>query len=174
LGYTVHHTIEADVDGFWQLFFDLDLARAMLREFGNAASFEVVEERVDEAGVRHRRIECTSNIEMPDFVKKLVGDGSYTEIGRYDAKLKKYTAQCVPKLGADKFQTQFEITARPMGDGKRCERQLVVENTVKVFGIGGMLEKLLERTQREAHAKAADFINGWIRSHGIGNGIGNG
>jgi hypothetical protein len=168
LGYTVHHTIDADVDSFWQLFFDQDLARAMLRDFGNAATFEVVEDRVDSEGTRHRRIECTSNVELPDFVKKLVGDGSYTESGRYDSALKRYTAQCVPKLGADKFQTHFEITAEPVGDGTRCQRQLVVENTVKVFAIGSMLERLLERTQREAHAKAAEFINGWIRSRGLG------
>jgi hypothetical protein len=165
MSYTVSHTIDTDVDSLWRLFFDQELARAMLREFGNVGNFEIVEERVDERGLRHRRIECWSNVEIPAFAKKLVGDGAYTEIGCFDNVLKKYTAQCVPKHGADKFKTSFEITARPLGDGTRCERQITTENTVKVFGIGGMIESMLERTQREAHAQSAKFINGWIRSN---------
>jgi hypothetical protein len=164
LGYTVRHTIDTDVDSFWKLFFDPELARALLKSIGNAATFEVSGERVDDQGMHHRRIDCTSNTELPDFVKKFVGDGSYTELGRFDPTLKKYNAQCIPKLGADKFQTTFEISTSPLDNGARCERLTTVENKVKVFGIGGMIESLLERTQREADQKSADFINEWIRS----------
>jgi Protein of unknown function (DUF2505) len=165
MSYTVSHTIDTDVDGLWQLFFDQAVARAMIKELGDVGNFEVVEERVDERGLKHRRIECWSNVELPGFVKKLVGDGAYTEIGCFDTELKKYTAQCVPKHGADKFKTSFEVTALPLGDGKRCERQITTENTVKLFGLGGMIESLLERTQREAHAHSAKFLNDWIQAN---------
>jgi Protein of unknown function (DUF2505) len=165
MSYTVSHTINTDVDGLWRLFFDQEVARAMIKEFGNVGNFEVVEERVDELGLKHRRIECWSNVELPSFAKKLVGDGAYTEIGCFDAERKKYTAQCVPKHGADKFKTSFEVTALPLGDGSTCERQITTENTVKLFGLGGMIESLLERTQREAHAQSAKFLNDWIRSN---------
>jgi Protein of unknown function (DUF2505) len=164
MSYTVKHIIYIDVDGLWRLFFDLDVARAMLREFGNPGTFEILEERTDEQGLLHRRIECRSNVELPSFAKKLVGDGTYTEVGCFDGKLKRYSAECIPKVNADKFKTSFEITAHPLDGGRRCERQITTHNSIKVFGIGGMIEGLLERGQREAHDQSAKFVNKWIHT----------
>jgi len=164
MGYSVNHVIDTDVEGLWRLFFDVELARAMLKAFGNVGSFEILEETTDAQGRRHRRIECRSNVELPGFITKLVGDGSYTEVGCFDPSIKRYSAQCVPKRGADKFSTSFEITARPLENGSRCERQITTENKIKVFGIGSMLEGLLERAQRDAHNQSANFINDWIRT----------
>ena len=166
MGYSVTHVIETDVDGFWKLFFDVELARAMLKAFGNVGSFEILEETTDAQGRKHRRIECRSNVELPGFITKLVGDGSYTEIGCYDPSIKRYSAQCVPKRGADKFSTSFQIEPRPIDGGARCERHITTENKIKVFGVGGMLEGLLERAQRDAHTQSANFINEWIRTRG--------
>ena len=165
MGYSVTHVIDTDVDNLWRLFFDVELAYAMLKEFRVPSSFEIVEEREDEQGRLHRRIECFSHVELPGFVTKLVGDGSYTEIGCFDRTVKKYSAQCIPKRGADKFSSSFEVTALPIDGGTRCERHIVTENVVKVFGIGGMLQGMLERTQREAHEQSASFINTWLRSN---------
>ena len=164
MGYSVKHVIETDVDGLWRLFFDVELAREMIKSFGSFGSFDVVEERKDELGRLHRRIECSSNIELPGFITKLVGDGSYTEIGCFDRAANKYSAQCIPKRGADKFSTSFEVTAHPLEGGVRCERHITTENVVKVFGIGGMLQGLIEKTQRDAHEQSATFINAWLRS----------
>jgi len=162
VGYTVRHTIDTDVDGFWKLFLDMGVARAMWTDLGSPGSFEVVEERVSEQGSIHWTIDYAAEIELPNFVKKLVGDGSYSEVGVFDNAQKVYSARCVPKVNADKFCTTFEITAQPLGDGSRCERVIAVENKVKVFGVGGLIESYLERSQREAHTKVADFLNRWI------------
>jgi len=166
LGYTVRHTIETDVDGFWKLFLDQSVALAMWNDLGSPGSYEVVEEQKTDNGSWHWRIDYAANIELPGFAKKLVGDGSYSEIGCFDSTLQTYRARCVPKLNAEKFSTTFEISTRPLGDGLRCERVTVVENTVKVFGVGGLIERYLEHTQRDAHDRAADFLNRWIRSGG--------
>lgn len=161
---TVSHTIDTDVDTFWRLFFDIDLARAMIEDLGNVGGFNIVEERTDAQGLRHRRIECWSNVELPDFVKKLIGDGSYTEVGCFDPVRKTYNAECIPKHNAEKFGTKFEVTAVALDGGKRCERRVATVNKVKVFGIGSMIEGLLERTQREGHDRSARFINNWIHT----------
>jgi hypothetical protein len=55
-------------------------------------------------------------------------------------------------------------SARPIEDGKRCERLIVVENSIKLFGLGAMLERMLEHTQRDGHELSAKFINKWIRA----------
>jgi hypothetical protein len=165
MGYSVTHVIDTDVDNLWRLLLDVELADTMLKSFGVPGSYEIVEEREDEQGRLHRRVECNSLVELPGFVTKLVGDGSYTEIGCFDRTFKKYSAQCIPKRGADKVLTSYEITARPLDDGTRCERLIVTENVVKVFGIGGLIQSMLERTQRDAHEQSATFINSWLRSN---------
>ena len=155
MGYTVSHTIETDIETFWNLFFDVDVARALIADLGNIGGFEIIEERTDDQGRRHRRIECWSNVELPEIVKKLIGDGAYTEVGCFDPARKVYQAECIPKRGAEKFGTKFEVVAVPIADGRHCERRVSTENTLKIFGIGGMLEGLLERTQRDGHAHSA-------------------
>jgi Protein of unknown function (DUF2505) len=166
MSYTVKHIIDTDVEGFWRMFFDVEVARAMLREFGSPGTFEILEERTDEQGLLHRRIECRSNVELPSLAKKLVGDGTYTEVGCFDGngELKRYSAECIPKVNADKFKTSFEVVAHPIDGGKRVERHITTSNTVKVFGIGGMVEGLLERGQREAHEQSAKFANKWLQT----------
>ena len=164
MSYTVRHEIEAPIEGFWQVTFDQEVARSLLQELGNPGGFRVIEERLDEHGVLHRRVDWWSNVDLPGFAKKLVGDGSYTEVGRFDTRAKAYTAQCIPKLNADKFSTSFEVVAVALGDG-RCERQIVTENTIKVFGIGSMIARALEHTQRASHDQSAKFLNAWLRAH---------
>jgi hypothetical protein len=164
MSYTVRHIIDTDVDTFWKLSFDQELARVMLQKLGNQGEFIMLEERV-EGPITHRRIEWRANSELPELAKKLVGDGTYTEIGRFDAAIKKYSADCVPKVGGEKFLTHFEITAEPVDGGARCERVITTENTIKVFGIGAMLAKLVERGQRDSHDEGAKFLNEWIREH---------
>lgn len=167
MAYSVRHTIETDVDSFWKLFLDMSVARAMLEDLGNPGNVEVVEERVDEGGAMHWLVEYTANVELPGFIKKLVGDGSYSEIGCFDTVRKTYSARCVPKVNAERFSTTFEISAQSVGDGTRCERVIAVENTVKVFGLGTVVESYLERVQRDAHTRSADFLNRWVRSNGV-------
>ena len=129
--YTLRHDIETDVDSYWRLFFDPVAFRSVVKD---VYTYEVLEERADSSGILHRRVEFTFNVKLPDLLKKLFGDGSYVEIGRYDPKAKTYSAQQVPKKGADKFLSTVDIHLEPLGD-KRCEQITVVDNIVKVFAI---------------------------------------
>ena len=38
---------------------------------------------------------------------------------------------------------------------------------VKIFGLGGIFEKFLEKTMRESYQKAADFTNQWLERKGL-------
>jgi hypothetical protein len=166
MGYTVTHKIETDVDGFWNAFLDPELGQAMADDLKEYAGFEVVEERRDEHGNVHRRINCWTKFEIPAIAQKLVGDGKYAEIGTFDNAAKRYKAQHLPNMNPDKIRTDFVIYARPIGDGKHCERVIEVNNTVNVFGIGGILASIMEKTQREVHTHSADFTNKWLRERG--------
>ena len=129
MGYSVRHVIDTDVDELWRLFFDVELARAMLRELGNHASFEITEERVDETGLQHRRIECRSHV--PERVL-IILDEAYFEYAkenpRYpdgpvtmlycgaDAKAKSRAAQLASDLGFDPVDAGGLSAARWLED----------------------------------------------------------
>ena len=166
MGYTVTHTIETDVEGFWKAFLDPELGQAIQDDLKEYAGFEVVEERRDEQGNLHRRINVWSKFEIPAIAQKLVGDGRYAEVGFFDNSAKRYKAKYIPNKSADKIHTDFVIYARPVNGGKHCERVIEVDNTVKVFGIGGMLASVMEKTQREVHDHSAEFTNKWLRARG--------
>jgi hypothetical protein len=165
--YTVRHIIDTDIDTFWKLTFDQSLARIMLKKLGNQGDFRVLEERT-EGQLTHRRIDWISHVELPSFVQKFVGDGSYFEVGTFDAAAKRYTGDCIPKLSSEKFLSHFVITVEPIEGGKRCARVITTENTIKVFGVGGMIAKLLEHGQRESHDASAKFLNGWLQENPLG------
>jgi hypothetical protein len=166
--YTIKHTIETDVDTFWtKLFFDADFMRAMFVEGMHFITYNVLEDVHEPNGVVRKRLECTPKIELPAPARKIFGDtAGYTEIGRYDPAQKKYFADVVPKVAADKIKTTSETWVEPRGD-KRCERLVMVDNTVKVFGLGTILEGFIEQQTRDQYAKSAEFTNRWIREKGL-------
>jgi hypothetical protein len=165
--YTIKHTVETDVDSFWKLFFDTEFNRVLFQDFLGFTTYRVLEERTDPDGVIERRVESTPKVELPAAARKIFGDSvGYIEVGRYDPKLRKYFVQVLPKMAGDKVKSSTEIWAEPLGD-KRCERIVAVDNTVKVFGLGTLLEGFIEQQTRDLYARAADFTNRWIRDKGL-------
>jgi hypothetical protein len=152
------------METFWRLTFDDQVARALIAKHDNAGGFKVVEDRTDEEGNRHRRVEVWANFEMPGFVKKLIGDGSYTEVGRWDRRQLRYVAECTPSVNAKRFSTRYEIVTHPGADASTCEREIITHNTVKLPLGAKAMEAMLEKTQRQGHDHSAAFINEWIRT----------
>ena len=166
--YTIKHTIETDVDTFWsKLFFDAEFNRAMFVDGLQFTTYQVLEDVKEPDGTVRKRVECAPKIELPAAARKIFGNTvGYTEIGRFDPKLRKYFADVVPKVAADKVKTTSETWFEPRGD-KRCERIVQVDTTVKVFGLGTLLEGFIEQQTREQYAKSAEFTNRWIREKGL-------
>ncbi len=167
--YTIKHVIETDVDTFWnQIFFDAEFNRALFIEHLRFKSYQVVEERKQPDGMLIRRVECVPNIELPAAAKKIFGDSvGYTEHGRFDPVQRRYFVDVVTKTGGDRVKTKSEIWVEPRGP-KRCERIVAMDNTVKVFGLGTLIEGYIEQHTRDAYARAAEFTNRYIRENGLG------
>lgn len=135
-----------------------------LLEFSN---YSVLEQRTDPDGTVHRRVDCTPKVELPAPVRKLFGDNvGYIEVGRYDPKQRKYFVEVLPRVGADRVKMTSEIWVEPAGD-KRCERRVNVDNSVKAFGLGTLIESYIEQQTRDLYQYGADFANRWIREQGL-------
>lgn len=166
--YTIKHTIATDVDTFWnKVFFDPEFNRALFVDALGFTTYEVLEDRTEPSGVRHRRIECTPKVVMPAAARKVLGESAgYTEVGRYDPTKRKYFVDVVPNVAADKIKTTSECSVEPRGD-KRCERLVMVDNTVKIFGLGTLVEGYIEQQTRDLYNRGADFTNQWIKDRGL-------
>ena len=166
--YTIKHTIETDIDTFWnKVFFEPEFNRRLFTEHLGFTSYQVLEDRTDPDGVRHRRVECVPKVELPAPARKVFGDNlGFVEVGRYDPAVKRYYVQVLPKTGGDKIKTATEIWVEPTGD-KRCERIVSVDNSVKIFGIGTLIEGFIEQQTRDSYAKGAEYTNRFIREQGL-------
>jgi hypothetical protein len=166
--YTIKHTIETDIDTFWnKVFFDPDFNRRLFVEQLGFTTYQVLEDRTEPSGVRHRRVECVPKVELPAAARKVLGDNlGFVEVGRYDPAVRRYYVQVLTKTGGDKIKTTTEIWVEPLGD-KRCERIVSVENTVKIFGIGTLIEGFIEQQTRDSYARAAEYTNRYLQESGL-------
>ena len=166
--YTIKHTFNTDADTFWsKIFFDPAYNKALFEQHLKFTTYDVLEFTQQPDGAVHRRVECVPAIELPAVAKKVLGETvSYIEDGRFDPKSRRFSAEVLPKVGADKIKTRVVMWTEPEGD-KRIARVAEVDSTVKIFGIGGMLETFMEKQMRVSYDTAADFTNKWIADKGL-------
>lgn len=165
--FTIRHIIETDVDTFWELFFAEDYNEAMFRGALKFHNYEVVSLTRDDDGSVKRRTDNAPPLELPPALKRVVGDlSSYIEDGRFEGKSKRWTADVTPSTMADKIRTHVELRVEPRGD-KRCERIADIDVTVKIFGVGKVMERFIEQQTRDAYDDSAGFTNTWIADKGL-------
>lgn len=166
--YTIRHTFDTDVDTFWnKIFFDPEYNSELFERYLKFTVYRVLELDRQPDGSVHRRVECAPPVEIPAVAKKIIGDStSYVEDGRFDPKTKRFSLEVFPKVGADKIKSRVVMYAEPRGD-KKLERVVEVDNEVKVFGVGKILEAFIEKETRASYDQSAAFTQQWIRDKGL-------
>lgn len=160
----MRHIIETDAATFWQITLDPSFTRAVASFLGGAC--EVLEEKLDDSGVLHRRIEHRPKLELPAVAKKMFGDGVFTELAEYHRESGNYVSTLTPNVGAEKFIVRSALRVEPISE-RSCERVLSVENTVRLLAIGKTIESFLAQPQRDAQDRVVQFANDWIRERGL-------
>jgi hypothetical protein len=166
--YTIRHTFDIDADTFWnKLFFDPEYNSALFERYLKFNPYRVLElDRRPDGSIR-RKLECAPPVEIPAVAKKIIGDStSYVEDGLFDPKTRRFTIEVIPKMGADKIKSRGAIWVEPRGD-KRIERMAEVDNEVKVFGVGKILEAFIEKETRATYDQSATFTQQWIAEKGL-------
>lgn len=166
--FTIRSTFETDVDTYWnRVFFDPEYNRRLYLEALGFKGFELIELTGQPGERRTRRMKTEPAADAPAVVKKLIGDSLvYAESGTFDPEAKVWTYEIKPNKLTDKVTIGGRLYAQPKGE-KRCERVAQIEVTVKVFGVGGAVEKFIERTTRDSYVKAAAFTNRFIAEKGL-------
>ncbi len=150
-------------EAFWgRMFFDPAYNQSLYTEGLGFESLEILEDAVTPDGSRRRRMRVRPRLDMPAAVKKLVGEKvTYVEEGTFDAAAGTFRSRIVPSSLADRIRIETVMRLEPRGAGA-CERIAEAEVEVRVLGLGGLVEKFIEKSLRDNYAKGAAFSNRWL------------
>jgi hypothetical protein len=166
--FTVRHVFNTDVDTYWnEIFFSPEYNERLYREALGFKDFAVLELTGERGQRRTRKMRTEPAAEAPAVVKKLIGDSlSYTESGSFDPAAKVWTYTIQTSKLSDKVHIGGRLWAEPRGD-KKLERCAEIEVDVKIFGVGGTIEKFIEKTTRDSYENATRFTNQFIAEKGL-------
>jgi len=166
--YKIQHLFNTDEATFWdKIFFDPEYNEALFAKHLGFNPYRVLEHVTQPDGTILRRVECAPPIEIPAIARKALGDSAaYVEEGRFDPRTRRFSVKVIPRMAADKLKSTALMWLEPRGD-KKVERFVEIENEVKVFGVGKVLEAFIEKQTREVYDEASAFTNDWIAKKGF-------
>ena len=164
----IEHAFNCSEATFWdKVFLDPEYNE---RLFKTELKFPVWRElsREERGGQLHRVLEVVPYVgELPSAIKAVVGEGiGYEERGVLDRAAKTYKVVVVPNKLADKLSIKVDMVTVADGDN-RCRRKAHAEAIVKIFGVGGMIEKRMLADLEKSYQKSADFTNRFIAEKGL-------
>lgn len=169
--FQMRHEIDCTAEKFWELFFNNDIQKSIFKEL-EFPKWDVIDFKDGEKEIV-RIVKAIPKLEIPGPVAKMLGPGfGYTEEGRFDKASKTYKFLVKPTQLADKLKNEgtVRVEAAPsapasQGGGDRCLRIVDVVVEAKVFGIGGMIEKMTEKGTRDGWEKSAVFFNDYVKKN---------
>ncbi len=156
------HTIDTDVAGFWKLFFDKDLNRALYMKALKFPKLELLSFEENDTTVT-RRMAATPHLgALPGPVAKLLGSNfGYVEEGTMKKSEGVWRFKMIPTTLADKIKQEGTVHLEPDGANK-VKRTVDISVDAKVFAIGGLVEGAAGTTIREAWETSTTYMNEWI------------
>ncbi len=156
---TVHHTINCSPDEFWALYFEAAFTERLHLEGLGSTSVEVVEQSGEPPAKVTRTLRYGQQPDMPGPVRKLFGDEVVTtENGTFDPATGTWTFTLVPGTMADKTNLAGAMSLVDNGDGT-SDQTFTLEAKVKIFGVGPVVEKFIEKQAKASQARSAEFVN---------------
>lgn len=160
---TSQQTYHVDLARYFELLVDGETRARREIEGAGSVSYRVLE-RKEEGGVIRYRAEMVSRVDAPAPVRKIIGETSRMEEeityrqGGEVAQVRYRT----DALG-DRGRLEGEIRARAAGPG-RTDVTLDITAEIKMFGLGGIMEKMVDRELREHLVKDVAFVNTHLAS----------
>jgi hypothetical protein len=155
------HIVAAAPKKVMEFFRDDDFYIKKLKNSG-ALSVEVVEHVDLPGGKLRRKAKVSEPSRIPAMIRKADVD-VYADDSTLDPAAGVLEWKVTPNMMADKFFLSGKMEFLPEGKGTRLVFHTQLE--VKIFGIGGMVEKVgLEKTEEEVGRQAA-FIKQWVKDH---------
>ena len=161
------NTIRVSPTVYWnQLFFDAEYLRRLYVALA-FPQIEVQQLDVDAEGRTRRVLRAVPPFSAPDFIrKKLEGRLYYTEDGTYDPRTGRWSFSTAVSVASDKVEIRGVIHTEPVPEGLRHVLDLTAK--VSAFGVGSLLERLIEKNTRDSYAAMTAFTNRFAAERGVG------
>ena len=151
---------------FWDvLFFDHEYNARLHRELG-FQTYEVraLEELPD--GKVRRALRCEPPLKVPAMLKKRIQSRVfYEEEGVYDRNAKRWEFSSTSTVMPESAKIGGVITTQPHPEGTLHIVELEVHITA--LGLGGMIERIIEKNVRESYAVTTRFTNAYAAEKGL-------
>jgi hypothetical protein len=162
--FTKEHRIQIPASRYFELAFDPTFDKRINLEGMQIQSWDLIERNVDGPSWTLRcRITPPDN--MPGFIKKLVGGSFHYEEKRTHVKgSDTITGEMTPNVLRDKLRMGYKARIVPDGDNA-CKRIMDWELEVKIFGVGGQIEKFASGEIERGTDASARFFNSQAATH---------
>jgi hypothetical protein len=161
---TVHHTINCAPEEFWALYHDKAFIQRLHLEGLGSTTVEVLGQSGTPGKAFQRQIRWGQRPDMPGPVRKLFGDEVVTtEDGSYDPATGIWSFTLVPGTLADKTKMSGTMSLTDNGDGT-SDQVFTLEAKVGIFGVGSLVEKVIEKQAKDSQARSAAFVNAELAS----------
>ena len=152
------HRIELPMARLIELTFSADFMHRMNIEAMKVQVYDSLERNVD-GNTWTMRNRITPQDNMPGFLKKLIGGGfHYEETVTHQKGSDTVTGNMVPSVMRDKLKMNYTMRVRPDGDNA-CRRSMEWEVEVKIFGVGGQIEKFAAGEIDRGMEASAQYLN---------------
>ncbi|HSC86936.1 MAG TPA: DUF2505 family protein [Polyangiaceae bacterium] len=163
----IEHVIECSEEKFWELFLDEKYNQALFQGYLKFPLWKVASV-VDGEKEMKRVVEVEPYVaDLPTAIKKVIGDNiRYKEDGVLDKEKRRYNVTVVPVRLADKLFVRGVQTTEP-APGGFTKRIFTADIDVKIFGVGGLIEKRVAADLTRSYDLGAKFTNRYIKENGI-------
>ena len=152
------HRIQLPAARFMEIMFDHEFDKRLVVEGMNNQACDLISRSVDgPTWTLHSRVTPQDN--MPAFIKKLVGGGFALEERRtHQTGSGRARGEMLPSALRDKVRMVYDVSVVPDGD-VACKRVMDWDIEVKIFGLGGQIEKFIAGEIERNLDASARYIN---------------
>lgn len=162
--FTVREKINCSAAEFWETFASDEYVHAATKAAGSL-SCEVVDHDGAPPAAFSRTVQMVNPVDAPGPAKKLLGDTqTVTDSGAYDPAGGRWTYTVRPSTMGDKIKIRGTITLEERADGT-VDKVNELDVSVKIFGLGTMIEKVIEAQTRRSESRNAEAMNHLLDRH---------
>jgi len=143
---------------YWNMYFDEEKRRVLETEGGGVIGYKVLE-KTEQGGKVMQRVELIERNDAPKPIRKLFGETTKLfEETNWQEGSETATVNFRPEKMADRVKMTGAIRVSSAGEGK-CRVVIDWDLTVKIFGVGGMLEKMMAKEIPARAEKLVKYFN---------------
>lgn len=160
--FRVEHVIRGiTAEEFEKLYFNEPFNKELCKAVKLDRHLEKLEEK---DGKLHRQVKVAPDRQIPGPAAKVLGGDKieYTEHVDYKHGSMRGEWKTVSSLLTDKVKSAGTFGFKPHPDG--VVRWVEGEVNVNIFGLGGIVEKVIAADVEKSYQQAADFTQEWINS----------